>query len=501
MAALALELLPADFREQVKGLSLEELSVLTARAEWLLSARQAQRLPRGDWWTIWLVLAGRGFGKTRVGAEETISYAAAHPKSRSLVAAPTSGDVRDTCFEGESGILEVMPKELYKKGCYVRSLHELNLPNGALIKGIPASEPERFRGPQWHRCWADELAAWQYLKEAWDMIMFSLRLGPHPRLIATTTPKPLPLLRDLLKRVGKDVVMTRGSTYENRANLAPTFFNQVTQYEGTELGRQELHAELLDPEESGIIKRKWFQLWPANRPLPHFTFVLPSLDTGLTDETHNDPTACQTWGIFQPGPGMPQSAMLLDCWDERLQFPELLDKCKAEFKTSYGEAPDWLQAQQPIIKSRFGPTLLGDGDQPSGRKPTMMVIENTVAKPLIQVLQRQKLPIIAYNPGNVGKLQRLHMISHIAKSRRLWLPESQHTAGKPRDWTDNMLMQVCSFQGEGSLEHDDHVDAFSQAIRVLADMGHLTADPTGLVNVMPETEDAHERRVVNPYAQ
>lgn len=507
MAGIGALALTPELRAYINTMPLQDLAMITARADWLGAARQAQRRPLGDWWDIWLVLAGRGFGKTRVGAEETLHFAAKTPKARCLVAGPTSGDVRDTCFEGESGILEIMPPELYKKGCYVRSLHELNLPNGALIKGIPASEPERFRGPQWHFAWCDELAAWQYLKDAWDMIMFSLRLGEHPQLVATTTPKPLPLLRDLIKRVGKDVVMSRGSTYENRANLAQTFFKQVTQYEGTEIGRQELHAELLDPEESGIIKRKWFQLWPANQPLPYFQFVLPSLDTGLTDETHNDPTASQTWGVFQPAPGMPMAAMLLDAWEERLQFPELLDRCKAEFNTSYGEPSEWVQAQQPMIQSRLGPTYLGEESRPAGRRPNMMVIENTVAKPLIQVLQRHKgpdgkpLPIIPYNPGNVSKLQRLHMVSHIAKSRRLWLPESQHRPGMPRDWCESMLMQVCGFHGEGSLDHDDHVDSFSQGIRVLADMNWLVADPTSLVNILPTDPEIHEERVENPYAR
>lgn len=493
--------LTPELRDYIKQLPLEDLAVFNHRADWLASARAAQRRPAGDWWTIWLILAGRGFGKTRVGAEESLAVAMSEPKRRCLVAAPTSGDVRDTCFEGESGILEIMPKELYKKGCYVRSLHELNLPNGSLIKGIPASEPERFRGPQWHYAWCDELAAWQYLKDAWDMIMFSLRLGPHPRLLATTTPKPLPLLRELIKRIGKDVVMSRGSTYENRANLAPTFFNQVTQYEGTELGRQELHAELLDPEESGIIKRRWFQLWPADKALPRFDFVLPSLDTALTDKQVNDPTASQTWGIFQPAPGMPHAAMLIDAWEERLEFPELIQRCKDEFQTSYGEPSEWLQAQQPLIKSRLGPTLLGDNTEAaSGRKPDMMVIENTVAKPVIQVLQRHKLPIIPYNPGNVSKLQRLHMASPIAKSRRLWLPESKVRRGQPRDWCEAVLSQVCAYHGEDTLEHDDHVDAFSQGIRVLQDLGWLTVDPTSLITVLQDPVEPHEERAKNPYA-
>jgi len=176
------------------------------------------------------------------------------------VAAPTSADVRATVIEGDSGLLNVIPKILVAD--YNRAYHEIKLINGSLIKGIPASEPERFRGGQYHGAWLDELAAWDYIQEAWDQIMFGVRLGTKTRIIATTTPRPKDLIIDLVSRQGDDVVLTTASTYDNIANLAPSFQKQILQYEGTKLGRQEIYAEILDPEESGIVKRDMFKLWP-----------------------------------------------------------------------------------------------------------------------------------------------------------------------------------------------------------------------------------------------
>ena len=218
------------------------------RAAWLWwmdwhenKAMKYQVEPSGDWWSIWMMLAGRGAGKTRTAAETIGQWAWENPNTRWLVAAPTSSDVRGTCFEGESGLLAVIPKELVEPDGYNKSLHELYLKNGSLIKGISASEPDRFRGAQWHGAWCDELAAWDYLQESWDMIMFSVRLGKRTKVIVTTTPKPKPLIMDLVGREGDDVVITRASTYSNIKNLAPSFQKQILQYEGTNLGLSLIH--------------------------------------------------------------------------------------------------------------------------------------------------------------------------------------------------------------------------------------------------------------------
>lgn len=209
-------------------------------ATWKATARPNQLTPDGDWLT-WVILAGRGWGKTRTGAEDAAWYGMANPGSRIAVVAPTSADARDTCIEGDSGLLNVLPREAVQT--WNRSLGELILVNGTRYKTFSADEPERLRGPQHHRAWADELAAWRY-PEAWDQLMFGLRLGQHPQAVVTTTPKPTPLVKSLV--AAKTSIVTRGSTFDNAANLAPSALQMLKdKYEGTRLGRQELEAEIL----------------------------------------------------------------------------------------------------------------------------------------------------------------------------------------------------------------------------------------------------------------
>jgi phage terminase large subunit-like protein len=133
------------------------------------------------------------------------------------------------------------------------------------------------------------------------------------------------------------VLITTGSTYENKSNLAAPFMRQITQYEGTNLGRQEIYAELIDIEESGIVKRGWFKKWPATKTLPYFEFIIQSYDTAFTDKHENDPTACSVWGVFRPEPEEPYGIMLLDAWAEHLTYPDLRDKVIAEFQSTYGD--------------------------------------------------------------------------------------------------------------------------------------------------------------------
>jgi len=259
-------LLDPQVRAKFKALTPEQQAAWAWRAEWLSKAHRHQVVPVGEWWTIWLLLAGRGAGKTRTAAEQVGWWAWTEPGTRWLVAAPTSADVRATCYEGDSGLINVIPKELIAD--YNRAYHEIKLINGSLIKGIPASEPERFRGGQYHGAWLDELAAWDYLQDAWDQIMFGVRLGNKTRIVATTTPRPKDLIVDLVSREGDDVVLTTASTYANIDNLSDNFRKQILAYEGTKLGRQEIYAEIIDPEEGGIVKRDMFKLWPDGQALP-----------------------------------------------------------------------------------------------------------------------------------------------------------------------------------------------------------------------------------------
>ena len=805
--------------EELNKLSTEELLAMEAHMEWAERRHKHQKPPKGDW-TIWLLLAGRGAGKTRAAAEWLWWHAFKHPGTRWLVSAPTAADVRDTCFEGDSGLMTVIPSKIVRD--YNRSLNELILVNGSLIKGISAETPDRLRGPQFHGGWChpagtpilmadssekpieriqigdvvqtrfgphpvtaaglsqnpaplfrisygttrltctadhpiliagrgwvpaeniragdelwvplsltnkygikdqtgitktekgntfidtftknttalsqkatlfitqttilltttlqtwflcfaqsisaimqqdaqhqtnkskrlhrllsacgkswnwsqkiafnaalnlkanpytklasfvlqsawksgeqmlfalknasalnasqitrlrdecrnivanlvirqpllgaidptekwqfitvntaikttkqsaqmrgfaqdpapfaitakinaveklkmrnpvynltvdtvneyvangvvvhncDELAAWQYDQEAWDMIMFGMRLGKHPKIVATTTPKPKALIRELIERDGADVHVTRASTYENIANLAPTFQNQLLKFEGTTLGRQEIHAEVLNPEEQGIIKRNWVQLWAAKKPLPAFEHIVLSLDTAFTEQTRDkktsdaDPSACVVLGLFyhEDKPNI----MLLDCWEDHLGLPDLIARVQKELQVYYGG-----EEQRPMIKPLVGPNRTAG----YGRKPDTLVIEDKGSGiSLRQMLTREGIIAHAYNPGKASKLTRLHMVSHLFASGMIWFVESDKRKGQIRSWAEPLLYQLCSFSGEGTIRHDDLLDACTQGLRFLADRDMISVtkpkplQPRLIVNARPR---------VNPY--
>jgi phage terminase large subunit-like protein len=475
MSAVAELLEDPALVEEFTKLHPTEQAVVNWRMGWYQKAHKHQIEPPGEWWNIWLMLAGRGAGKTRAAAETLAEWAWEQPNTRWLVSAPTSGDLKGTCFEGDSGLLSVIPKPLIAD--YNKSLHELKLINGSFIKGIPASEPERFRGPQFHGGWLDELAAWEYLQESWDMIQFGIRLGQRTKLICSTTPKPKDVVMDLISREGDDVVVTRASTYSNIKNLAPSFQKQILQYEGTNLGRQEIHAEIIDPEEGGIVRRDWFRLWPNGKPFPPLEFILQSYDCATSDKTHNDPTGQITLGVFKPMDGG-MSVMVLDCWQEHLQYPDLRPKVIDEFETVYGEG-----RERKLVD-------------------LILVEDKSAGISLIQDLQRAHLPVHAYNPGKADKIQRLSIVANIIKAGRVWVPESSNKKGFVRDWAEGMVSQICSFP-EGTV-HDEFVDCISQGLRYLRDGGWISIDapprdPFDGDDIL-DAEEYNKRQRVNPYA-
>lgn len=218
--------------------------------DWNLWGRDKQLRPAGDW-TYWLILAGRGFGKTRTGAETVRQWHAEGYQYVNLIGA-TADDARDIMIEGESGILACSPPSY--KPVYKRAERRLVWPNGAVSLIFTADEPERLRGKQHEKLWADELAAWRY-PESWDQAKFGLRLGKNPQAIITTTPRPVKVIKDLM--ADPATAVTRGSTEENRENLAPAFFDAViSKYEGTRIGRQELYAELLEDNPNALFRRE-----------------------------------------------------------------------------------------------------------------------------------------------------------------------------------------------------------------------------------------------------
>jgi len=292
--------LPAEQRARL----LDELSDAEAEAllfDWQFWARPSQLPPPGPW-IAWLLQAGRGFGKTRTGAEWVRTEVEAGRRRRLALVAPTAADARDVMIEGESGILAISPP--WCRPLYEPSKRRLTWPNGAQATTYSADEPNRLRGPQHDGAWADELGVWRH-PEAWDMLMLGLRLGDDPRVVVTTTPKSVRTIREL--RAASTTVITRGSTFDNADNLALPFLSFiVTRYKGTRLGRQELEGEMLDDAPGALWKRARID---ELRAVKHPTLV--RIVVGVDPATTSDEDSSET-GIVVAGRGVDGQGYVLD---------------------------------------------------------------------------------------------------------------------------------------------------------------------------------------------
>jgi phage terminase large subunit-like protein len=247
---------------------------------------------------VWLLLAGRGFGKTRTGAEYVRSKVESGEAGRIALVAPTAADARDVMIEGESGILAISPPWFEPK--YEPSKRRLTWPNGAIATAYSADEPRRLRGPQHDLAYCDEIAAWEY-PEAWDQLLLGLRLGKDPRAVVTTTPRPVRVIRELVK--AETTHVTRGSTYDNRENLAPAFLEQIiSKYEGTRLGRQELYAEILDDVPGALWTRAMLESALVDEA-PELSRVVVAIDPAVTSGEDSDETGIVVAGLGVDGMG------------------------------------------------------------------------------------------------------------------------------------------------------------------------------------------------------
>ena len=250
----------AKLPEEERAKVLADLDSEQLLWDWHFWARPAQVAPEGDW-AIWLLLAGRGFGKTRTAAEWVREEArvTSDGKRRFALVARTAADVRDVIVEGESGIMNVSsPSEM---PLYEPSKRRLTWPNGNTATCFTADEPDSLRGPQFTHAWGDEVAAWRQTPDAAGMTAFDnlrvgTRLGRQPKILVTTTPKRVPLLYSLLAESDKNpdkVVVSRGSTMDNAGNLSESYMDAITGvYAGTRLAAQELYGEMLDAVEGAL---------------------------------------------------------------------------------------------------------------------------------------------------------------------------------------------------------------------------------------------------------
>ena len=262
-------------------------------------ARQEQLPTDDEDWQTWLYLAGRGAGKTRTAAEWIAWKSARNPNTRWAVIAPTFADVRDTCAEGESGLLPILRRYGVLK-TYNRTTGQIVLTNNSRIKLFSADEPDRLRGPQHHGAWCDELAAWRY-PDTYDQLQFGLRLGSHPQIVITTTPRPTKLIKDLIARDTTKVV--RGSTFDNAANLAQSALLEFQRrYAGTRLGRQELYGEILDDVPGALWTRDLIEQGRVSHDkIPPLVRVVVGVDPAVTSGDDSDSTGIITAGITSDG--------------------------------------------------------------------------------------------------------------------------------------------------------------------------------------------------------
>ena len=294
----------AEVAEILKQLGPQQSEEL--RYNWEFWARPEQLEPTGDW-NAWLALAGRGWGKTRAGAEWVRHRIKKGDKIVHCVA-PTKGDVRRVMVEGDSGLLNVCWKgdKTYRGKpigfpVWSPTNNTLTWENGSKAVFFSAEDPERLRGPQAYSAWTDELCAWRNAQETWDMMMFGLRLGRKPQVFITTTPKTTKLLRNIID--DEKTVVSKGSTYDNSANLADTFLDAVRKtYEGTRLGRQELYAEILDEASGALWNRTLLHKCEIDRDeVPPLSRIVVAVDPAVTNKTDSDMTGIIVAGIDQEG--------------------------------------------------------------------------------------------------------------------------------------------------------------------------------------------------------
>lgn len=288
-----------------KRLTPTELDFLH-RNRFLGLARPAQRPPQGDWRT-WLFVGGRGAGKTRAGAEWTRYSAFFGGCGRIALVGPTLSDVREVMIEGASGLRLIEPN-LALRPSYSVSRRRLEWPNGSVGLVFSAEDPDSLRGPQFDAAWCDEIGVWAQGETVWNNLQLGLRLGDAPRCVATTTPRPVPLVKRLM---GGEAVVTHSRTRDNTANLAPGFVKQVeAAYAGTALARQELYGELLEDLDGALWRRRDIEGHRVFTAPARFEDLIVAIDPPTTSHRHSDACGIIAAGTCA-GPGFRQQGFIL----------------------------------------------------------------------------------------------------------------------------------------------------------------------------------------------
>lgn len=382
-----------------------------------------QTAPEGDWNT-WVILGGRGAGKTRAGSEWVRGQVeGAGPRDpgrcrRIALVGETLDQVRAVMVEGDSGILASSPPDRRPK--LITSKNRLEWPNGAQAMLISAVNYEALRGPQFDAAWSDEMAKWRYAREAWDMLQFTLRLGDCPRQIVTTTPRDLPVLREVLELPG--TVVSHAATEANAANLAPGFIERMrARYAGTWLGRQELDGMLLEEREGALWTRA--SIDEAREPAPDdITRVVVAVDPPVTSGKGADECGIIVAGVRAKGPPEYWEAWILaDC-------------------SLKGTPQRWAKAAAAAYADYAADRLVAETNQGGD---------------LVESVMRQVAPNIAYRGVHAarGKRLRAEPVAALYEQGRIHHVEP----------FDILEEQMCSFDGTGG-KSPDRLDALVWAL-------------------------------------
>lgn len=405
---------------------------------WKFWARPDQLIPEGNWIT-WLILAGRGWGKTRTGAETIREWVCGPTPTapgrykRIALVAETTADARGVMVDGESGLLNIGPKEFRPE--YFPSLRQLVWPNGAIANTYNATEPDQLRGPQHDAAWCDEVAKWKYMQETWDQLQFGLRLGTHPRQIVTTTPRPLPLIKKLMN--DEDTFVTRGRTYDNVANLAGTFLKQVEdRYGGTRLGRQELEGEVLEDIPGALWQRSTIDGNRRPEAPADLQRIIVAVDPAASSEEGSDETGIVCVGLAKDADGYNRGYVLAD-------------------RTLRGSPEEWAKAAVGLYKEFEADRIVAEKNQ-----------GGEMVEAVIRAVDRN-VPVTLVHATR-GKLVRAEPISALYEQHRV------HHVGH----FDELEEQMCTFSQDYNRANGspDRMDALVWGLSFLFDK--MTARPS-----------------------
>ena len=445
---------------RLPGLSEPEQSIFTTRgmrsgAGWLASATQDQvdafleglsdnallalpwmfefwalphQLPPEGVWKTWVIMGGRGAGKTRAGAEwvraQVEGALPGDPGAARRVAlvGETVDQVRDVMIFGESGVLACTPPD--RRPQWVATKRQLQWPNGAVAQVFSAHEPDSLRGPQFDAAWVDELAKWKKGQETWDQLQFALRLGENPRQVVTTTPQNVGVLKAVLKN--PSTVKTHAPTSANRAYLAASFLQEVqTRYAGTALGRQELEGELLETVDGALWQQAQFDAGRLDA-VPHLNRVVVAVDPPVTGHKGSDECGIVVVGAFTDGPPQDWRAVVL------------------EDASVTGASPDeWARAAIAAMDRH---------------KADRLVAEVNQGGDLVETMIRQIDPLVPYRAVHAsrGKVVRAEPVAALYEQGRV-----AHLAGLGRLEAQMCQMTTMGYKGKGS---PDRVDALVWAL-------------------------------------